>query len=94
MTPEQEMRRGEDAARILAEPLFKEAMEKVRSEVIAQWSAAPARDTQGREWLWQFYQVAAKFENTLVSVMETGKMASLSQKESLREKAARVWGAR
>lgn len=91
MTPEQEISRGEDARRILNEPLFKEAMQQMKDEVIKMWGETPVRDREGREWLWQFYQAATKFENTLVSYMETGKMAALKQKQSLTDKLSNIW---
>lgn len=94
MTEDQEIARGEEAERLLSHPLFKECMQRMKDEIIAQWSAAPARDTDGREWLWQFHQVAHKFENTLRNLMETGKMASIKKRETLKERAAKIWGVR
>lgn len=92
MTPEQEIQRGEEADRIIHAPIFIEAMEKIKSEITDQWGASSAKDTQSREWLWHHYQAALRFEDLLKNVMNTGKMASLKKSETLREKAARVWG--
>lgn len=92
MTPEQEIIRGEEADRVLNTPVFIEAMEKIKSQIVEQWGAASAKDTQSREWLWHHYQAALRFEDILKNVMNTGKMAKLKKSETLREKAARVWG--
>lgn len=91
MTPEQEISRGIDAERILNEPVFKDAMERMRAEIVSQWAAVSAQDTKGREWLWNHYQVALKFEDILKYAMQTGKMAKLKQEQSLKERAMSIW---
>lgn len=84
---EQEIARSNDARFITENPLFKESMAKLKQGVIDLWAACPARDTPGREWLWQHYQVALKFEETLTEVLNTGKLAVKEREMSLAEKA-------
>lgn len=79
MTPEQEIARSEAARRLYDDPLFKEAMAIVRQEILNTWTDTPARDVEGREWLWQFHQAANKFENVFKNWMETGKLAELGR---------------
>lgn len=86
-----EASRGHRAAGIVNDPLFIESMKRLKQEVIDRWSAAPARDTDGREWLWQHYQVALKFEELLVELINTGKMADIERKTSTVEKVARFF---
>ena len=38
---------------IIASPIFAESMKNMKQEIIDKWAACPARDTEGREWLWQ-----------------------------------------
>ena len=92
MTEEQEIRRGEDASRILNEPVFKDSMEKIKKTILDQWGATGAQKTEEREWLWHHYQAALRFEEILTSVMNTGKMSALKKTETVREKAMRIWG--
>ena len=77
MTPKEEIQRSEAAKRIYNDPLFKEAMKLVREEILRKWEETPARDTDGREWLWLFHQAANKFDNTFKTWLETGKMAEM-----------------
>lgn len=83
---EREIARGFQARAILADPLFAESMKRMKQEIIDKWAACPARDTEGREWLWQHYQVALKFEETLTEVLNTGKLALKEREMSLAEK--------
>jgi hypothetical protein len=71
-----EMRRGRDAERLLEEPLYVEAKAAIRKELIAEWEAAPARDTEGRERIWLMLKMLAKIEANIASHITTGKLAS------------------
>ena len=75
MTPEQEAHRGDEAARLLENDLFKEALEAIEAEVVKQWQDCPARDKEGKEALWQLMKTAQKFRRILVGHIETGKLA-------------------
>jgi hypothetical protein len=81
MTPEEEIQRADEAARIMGSALYQEAMRKLKQTVIDQWGAAPARDTEGREWLWQHYQVTLKFEELLTEILNTGKLSRALERE-------------
>lgn len=81
MTPREEIARSEAAKRIYNDPLFKEAMTLVRREILEKWESTPARDVEGREWLWQFHQAANKFDTVFKNWMETGKLAELGQQQ-------------
>ena len=81
MTQDEEIQRAEAAKRIYNDPLFKEAMTLVREEILRKWEATPARDTDGREWLWLFHQASNKFENTFKEWLETGKMAEIQKEQ-------------
>ena len=81
MTPEQEIARSEAAKRIYNDPLFKEAINLVRQEILRTWEETPARDTEGREWLWQFHAAVNKFDNVFKTWMETGRLAELGKSQ-------------
>lgn len=87
MNLDQKIAHGNEARAVLNNPAFKDAMQKMKQEVIDRWAACPARDTEGREWLWQHYQVALKFEETLVEALNTGKLALQEKELSLADKA-------
>jgi len=50
---------------------------------------SPARDAEGREWLWRQVVTARKFKDTLRGIMESGKIAQarLKEKQTLAERA-------
>jgi len=93
MTAFDEMQRGAQASAIVNDPLFVEAMARLKTEVIDKWAACPARDVEGREWLWQHYQVTCKFEQIFTEIINTGKMATQMEKErTLADKVLRAVG--
>lgn len=84
-----ESRRGQEAKNVITAPVYSDAMKALKAEIIDKWAACPARDTEGREWLWNHYQTALRFESILQSIMETGKMADITlRQESVVEQAA------
>lgn len=89
-----ESQRGHAAQRILNDPIFKDAMAAVKQEVIDRWAAAPARDTEGREWLWQHYQVALKFEEVFSTMINTGKMADIEREQTATDKVRKFFAQR
>jgi hypothetical protein len=95
MTEEEQIARANRAAAIVNDPVFKESMAAMQKEIVDTWAASPARDRDGKEWLWNFYQVSLKFEEQLKSIMNTGKIAldALQQRktETAVEKITRFW---
>jgi hypothetical protein len=83
--------KGQQASRILDEPIVKEALSAIKAEIIEQWSATPARDAEGREWVWRHYKVAERFEAMLRGYIETGRIESMraAEKESFAAKVKR-----
>lgn len=84
MTPEEELQRGENARRILEDPLFIEAVETIRAEIAAKWQGSPARDTEGRERLYLSRKMLDKIEGHLQSVMASGRLAQATLAERLK----------
>lgn len=83
---EKEIARCREAEQVISTPIYAESMKKMKQEIIDKWAACPARDTEGREWLWQHYQVAMKFEEAFTEVLNTGKLALKEREMSLTEK--------
>jgi hypothetical protein len=87
---EAELARYREAQQIVSTPIYVESMAKLKQGIIDKWAACPARDTEGREWLWQHYQVALKFEETLEEVLNTGKLALKEREMSFMDKVRSV----
>lgn len=86
MSLDEKIARGNEARVILNNPVFVDSISRLKQEIVDKWAACPARDSEGREWLWQHYQVAMKFEETLTEVLNTGKVALQEKELSLADK--------
>ena len=94
MTEIEEQTRGQRAAELLKNELLQQALDAIKAEVIAQWSACPARDKDGKEALWQLHKMAEKFEGTLRGYVETGKLATANLKRHEEQsRFSRLWRA-
>ena len=76
MDKEKEIQRGQQAKRILEDPIFLEALQKVSQELDQEWINSPIRDTEGREKIYMMRKMLGVLHVQLQSVMETGKLAS------------------
>ena len=54
-----------------------------------KWSATPARDSEGRDWVWRHYKVVERFESILKGYVESGKMERFKVEQSTKDKAIR-----
>jgi len=82
--------RGLAAQRILDEPVFKEMLAGIKEEIIEQWANVPARDQEGREWLWRHYVIAQKIEGILRGYAQTGRFEAAQQQVSFKDRIKRV----
>lgn len=76
MTKEQEVERGRQAAAILENPAFKEAVDALEKTYTDDWRNTPAADAQGRERLYVALQVSRDFMGHLVSMVASGKISA------------------
>tara|TARA_Y100001973_G_scaffold105605_1_gene179442 strand:+ start:573 stop:806 length:234 start_codon:yes stop_codon:yes gene_type:complete len=74
MTPEEELKRSEEAKKILDNPIFKEANEKLKKELTDELINSPIRDTEAREKLYLMIKMHESVLNQLKSIMDTGKL--------------------
>jgi|TARA_R110000772_G_scaffold260735_2_gene378857 hypothetical protein len=74
---ESERQRGERARLLLDDPLFKEAFELLKKEYQSAMFQTKHSEDNERKALWQAYHITAKVENHFITVMETGKLATV-----------------
>lgn len=86
MTLDDENRRGDEARRILQEPLLVEAFDEIEKELTQAWMQSPARDAEGREKTWLMVKLLHRVHGHLESVMANGQMA----KATLLDRAKRI----
>jgi hypothetical protein len=84
-----EVKRGEEAAKVLESPAYKEAVEAVRAGIIANMASSPLGDEKTHNRLVIALQTLNQIEKQLHDVMTTGKLAAM-QKDSLLQKAANI----
>jgi hypothetical protein len=75
MTNDQIVTRGFESSQVLDNPAFKNAMDNLKSEIIAEWKRCPIRDKEGQMLLLQMVKLADKFEGMLIGMVESGKLA-------------------
>jgi hypothetical protein len=83
VSPEEEITRAQEAERLLAHPLMKEAFETIQKEVIERWQNSPAADANGREKLWLTFKLLQRLKTHLESVMASGKLAEATLRQRL-----------
>jgi hypothetical protein len=75
MTLEEERRRGEQARRLLDDPLLKEAFQNVETALREAWAATADDATAERERLWLMLKLLGRVRGDLKEVLETGRLA-------------------
>lgn len=78
---EKEISRGSKAKQILEEPLFIEAVQKVRTELMNEWLNSDDKNSEQRENIFRMRRMLEVVLMQLQTVMETGKLAKQKQSE-------------
>jgi hypothetical protein len=73
----EEVKRGEQAAVVLENPLFKEAILKVKENIVSTMTTSPLGDEKTHNRLVIALQLLNQIEKQLTDVMNTGKLAKL-----------------
>ncbi len=76
--------RGARAAELLTSELLQECFATLERDYIEAWKIAAARDTDGRERLWQAVNIVGKVRGHLVKVANDGKLAQRQLQELTR----------
>lgn len=85
MTPEEEIRRGREAAIVISNPIYKEAMIIIRAQMMETFYNTNADQTEERDEIWRQGKIVDWFERQLDSVMKTGKMATATLNQQNQE---------
>jgi hypothetical protein len=84
MTPTEEIERGRLAADVLENPVFREAFDQMRAEVVKKWRSE--KDEKVRDWLWTLDQATNRVESILTKAMQDGQIAQ----KQLEQQASRL----
>lgn len=72
---ESEIRRGEQAERLLQDDVLLEAFESIEREFTEQWKTSPVRDQDAREKLWLMVKSVQRLRQELESFVMNGTAA-------------------
>ena len=87
MSLEQERARGINAKGIVEDDLFNESFESVRANILHQWAnTSISGGTEQREFLFLMLKAADKFKEGLVTMIDTGKLATIQLESDTAEK--------
>ncbi len=73
----EEVKRGEQAAVILENPIYQEALQKVKDSLIASMANSPLGDEKTHNRLVIALQLLNQINKQLTDVMQTGKLAAI-----------------
>lgn len=77
MTLEEELIRGERAARIIENEIYIESWKSVRDGIIRAWESAPIRDKEGQNELKLMLKLLNDVRKNIENVMQTGSLAKI-----------------
>ena len=86
MTPHEEIRNGEDARNLLESPIFRNAMDAVKSGLIGSMGASALGDTQTHNRLVIALQLLNQIEREIKRHVETGTIAQIQVNDNLGRK--------
>lgn len=94
-TIEQRIYDANRANEVLENEAFIAVFNDIESELVEQWKATPARDSDGREKIWAYLAMLRKVKSHLQHSLETGKLAQLEveHKQSLLNRAKSMFAA-
>ena len=89
MTPEEAIRRANQARHVFEQPIVQETLDFMDKEIMEQWKSCPVRDIEAREALWRMAVTTGKFRELLLGTMESGKLAAdaIARRQSFADKA-------
>lgn len=78
MTEQEELNRAEYARQVTTNPVFKEAINILRANMIEDFSKTGFKQSSERDEIWRKLQTVDYIENYLKTIMETGELARLT----------------
>tara|TARA_Y100000310_G_scaffold42896_1_gene40060 strand:+ start:6414 stop:6662 length:249 start_codon:yes stop_codon:yes gene_type:complete len=78
MTDEQ---RERNAKRLLEDPLFKEAFDVLRKDLMGRWEVSGSTESEARESIWLAMRLLDRLHGHITSIVETGHMNKVLEKQ-------------
>lgn len=90
MTQDEEIRRANEAERLLNDPLMAEAFQITETAIVEALKRAPVADHTTQHELVLSLQVLARIKGHLTTAVQTGKLARLAKEESMSKRLLRA----
>ena len=76
-----DLQREEKAQNLLNNELFQEAFEVLKKDLMDRWSASGSTELEARESIWLAMRLLDKIHGHLTSIVETGHMNKILDKQ-------------
>ena len=76
-----DQRREEHAKRLLNDELFNEAFDTLKTDLMERWHNSGSNESETRESLWLAIRLLDKVRGHVESIVETGHMAKILDKQ-------------
>lgn len=86
MTPEEEIKNARDAERLLNDPVFQKAFNKIESSIIEKMKRVEISNHETQHELILTLQLLGSLKREFKDVIDTGKMAEMTRAESIAKK--------
>ena len=73
--------REERAKSLLSNPLFNEAFDVLRKDLMDRWEASGSLELEARESIWLAMRLLDKLHGHITSIVETGRMNKILDKQ-------------
>jgi|TARA_Y100001951_G_scaffold30330_1_gene23732 phosphomevalonate kinase len=69
------------ANRLLNDPLFNEAFDELRKDLMNRWNSSGSTELEARESIWLAMRLLDRIHAHISSIVETGRMADILDKQ-------------
>ena len=73
--------REQKAKALLDNPLFQEAFDALKEDLMGRWSQSGSTDLEARESIWLAMRLLEKIHGHITSIIETGHMNKILDKQ-------------
>ena len=73
--------REEKANRILPDPLYQEAFDVLKKDLMNRWEQSGSTELEARESIWLAMRLLERIHGHFKSILETGQMAKMLEKQ-------------
>ena len=73
--------REQNAKRLLEDPLFKEAFDVLKKDLMGRWEISGSTEVEARESIWLAMRLLDRLEGHITSIVETGHMNEVLEKQ-------------